>query len=228
VFHVVPPEDGVLEREGGPATLDVSGPALPGSKEAAKRGKEGLTSAEVKRLLGNLIDRNLAPNTIHGFFEDLRAFANWALREGFPVDPAVVRMRPPKVPETELETYNPTQQEAMLAAAAPGWPGLNIARNQGQVVVVRMASICPTASLMPFSVPAPGTSPSGVGANLQVIVMVVFSGVSTSRTLMDVVGGSSFGPLSSAFPSSNAIESGGSTEMIRHHAWSFSPSGPVM
>jgi len=97
-----------LEHEGGPATLD------------------GLTSGEVKRLLGNLIDRHLAPNTIHGFFEVVRAFANWALREGFPVDPAVVRMRPPKVPETELETYNPTQQEVMLAAAAPGWPSLAV------------------------------------------------------------------------------------------------------
>jgi site-specific recombinase XerD len=97
-----------LEHEGGPATLD------------------GLTSAEVKRLLGNLMDRHLAPNTIHGFFEVVRAFANWALREGFPVDPAMVRMRPPKVPETELETYNPSQQEAMLAAAAPGWPSLAV------------------------------------------------------------------------------------------------------
>ena len=97
-----------LEHEGGPATLD------------------GLTSGEVKRLLGNLIDRNLAPNTIHGFFEVVRAFANWALREGFPVEPAMIRMRPPKVPETELEIYNPTQQEAMLAAAAPGWPSLAV------------------------------------------------------------------------------------------------------
>jgi integrase len=97
-----------LDHDGGPATLD------------------GLTSAEVKRLLGSLIDRGLAPNTIHGFFEVVRAFANWALREGFPVDPAMVRMRPPKVPDTELETYNPTQQEAMLAAAAPGWPSLAV------------------------------------------------------------------------------------------------------
>jgi site-specific recombinase XerD len=97
-----------LDHEGGPVTLD------------------GLTSAEIKRLLGSLIDRNLAPNTIHGFFEVVRAFANWALREGFPVDPAVVRMRPPKVPQTELETYNSTQQEAMLAAAAPGWPSLAV------------------------------------------------------------------------------------------------------
>jgi hypothetical protein len=70
--------DSYLKREGGPATLD------------------GLTTDEIKRLLGHLIDRNLAPNTIYGFFEVVRAFANWALREGFPVDPAVVRMRPPK------------------------------------------------------------------------------------------------------------------------------------
>ena len=37
-----------LDHEGGPATLD------------------GLTSGEVKRLLGSLIDRGLAPNTVHG------------------------------------------------------------------------------------------------------------------------------------------------------------------
>ena len=37
-------------------------------------------------------------------------------------------------------------------------------------MVARMASICATASLMPLSVPAPGTSLSAVGANLQVIV----------------------------------------------------------
>jgi site-specific recombinase XerD len=98
--------DWYLAQEGGPATLD------------------GLTSAEVKRLLGRLIDRGLAPNTVHGFFEVVRAFANWALREGFAVDPALIRMRPPKVPETELETYTETQQDSMLAAAAPGWPRL--------------------------------------------------------------------------------------------------------
>jgi site-specific recombinase XerD len=97
-----------LEHEGGPATLD------------------GLTSAEVKRLLGVLIDRGLAPNTVHGFFEVVRAFANWTLREGFAVDPAVIRMRPPKVPVTELETYTESQQETMVVAAAPGWPRLAV------------------------------------------------------------------------------------------------------
>lgn len=97
-----------LGHEGGPPTLD------------------GLTSSEVKRLLGALIDRGLKPNTVHGFFEVVRAFANWALREGYAVDPAVIRMRPPKVPITELETYTDAQQEAILAAAAPGWPRLAV------------------------------------------------------------------------------------------------------
>jgi len=97
-----------LDHESGPGTLD------------------GLTSAEVKRLLGTLIDRGLKPNTVHGSFEVVRAFANWALREGFAVDPAVVRMRPPKLPVTELETYTDAQQEAILAAAAAGWPRLAV------------------------------------------------------------------------------------------------------
>lgn len=56
----------------------------------------------------------------------MRAFANWALREGFAVDSAVIRMRPPKVPVTELETYIETQQEAILSAAAAGWPRLAV------------------------------------------------------------------------------------------------------
>jgi integrase len=56
----------------------------------------------------------------------VRAFANWALREGFPVDRPVVRMRRPMVPQTELETYTTAQQEAMRAAAASGWPALAV------------------------------------------------------------------------------------------------------
>ena len=100
--------DWYLQHEGGPATLD------------------GLTSAEVKRLLGALMDRNLSANTVHGFFQVVRAFANWALRESYPVDPAVIKMRPPKVPQTELETYTAAQQEAMINAAGEGWPRLAV------------------------------------------------------------------------------------------------------
>src|SRR5262249_22632330 len=98
--------DWYLKHEGGPATLD------------------GLTSAEVKRLLGALMDRGLAPNTVHGFFQVIRALCNWAIREGYPADPAIVKMRPPKVPVGELETFTAIQQDAMLGAAGQGWPRL--------------------------------------------------------------------------------------------------------
>jgi site-specific recombinase XerD len=97
-----------LDREDGPATLD------------------GLTLAELKRLLGVLIERRLAPNTVHGLFEVVRAFGNSCLREGLAVDPALIRMRPPKVPITELEICNIGQQEAMMAAASLGWPRLAV------------------------------------------------------------------------------------------------------
>jgi hypothetical protein len=52
-----------LDHEGGPATLDV------------------LTAFELKRLLASLQERDLAPDTIHGFFQVVRAFGNWADRE---------------------------------------------------------------------------------------------------------------------------------------------------
>src|SRR5262249_5863410 len=51
---------------------------------------------------GELRDRDLADNTIHGFFEVLRAFASWADREGYPVDPALLRVRAPKVAQKEV------------------------------------------------------------------------------------------------------------------------------
>ena len=97
-----------LQHEGGPATLD------------------GLTSAEVKRLLGALMDRGLAPNTVHGFFQVIRAMVNWAIREGYPADPAIVKMRPPKAPIAELETFTAAQQDAMVNAANPGWARLAV------------------------------------------------------------------------------------------------------
>jgi site-specific recombinase XerD len=62
------------------------------------------TAYELKRYLGELRDRDLADNTIHGFFEVLRAFASWADREGYPVDPALLRVRAPKVEQKEVET----------------------------------------------------------------------------------------------------------------------------
>lgn len=81
-----------------------------------------LTAYELKRYLGELRDRDLADNTIHGFFEVLRAFASWADREGYPVDPALLRVRAPKVAEKEVESYSREQLEKIIATTPPGWP----------------------------------------------------------------------------------------------------------
>jgi hypothetical protein len=57
------------------------------------------------------------------------------------------------------------------------------ARNQDPAVVAGMASIRPTASRIPSSLPvASSCSMSAMEANREVIVIVVFSGVSMSRT----------------------------------------------
>ena len=92
-----------LEKESGPPTLD------------------RLTAFELKRLLASLQERSLSPNTIHGFFQVVRAFANWADREGYPVDPALLKVRPPKVPQKEMETNSDSQLEAIFQAAPAGW-----------------------------------------------------------------------------------------------------------
>lgn len=80
------------------------------------------TAYELKRYLGELRDRDLADNTIHGFFEVLRAFASWADREGYPVDPALLRVRAPKVEQKEVETYTREQLETIFGATPLGWP----------------------------------------------------------------------------------------------------------
>jgi integrase len=87
---------------------------------------EELTALEVKRHLAELQGRGPAPNTVHGCFETLKAFANWAAREGYPVDPAVLRARAPKVPQQEMETYTEAQIEQILGAAPEGWPRMAV------------------------------------------------------------------------------------------------------
>jgi site-specific recombinase XerD len=99
-----------------------------------------LTAFELKRFLGELRDRELAPNTIHGFFETLKALASWAQRERYPVDAALLRMRAPKVPEKEMETYRAEQLNAIFAATPPGWATVTI-----QILLgtgMRLAELC--------------------------------------------------------------------------------------
>ncbi len=99
-----------------------------------------LTASELKRFLGELRDRGLAPNTIHGFFETLKALASWAQREHYPVDADLLRLRAPKVPEKEMETYSTEQLSAIFAATPPGWATLAI-----QILLgtgMRLAELC--------------------------------------------------------------------------------------
>jgi site-specific recombinase XerD len=99
-----------------------------------------LTAFELKRFLGELRDRGLAPNTIHGFFETLKALASWAQRERYPVDAALLRLPAPKVPEKEMETYRTEQLNAIFAATPPGWATLAI-----QILLgtgMRLAELC--------------------------------------------------------------------------------------
>jgi len=74
-----------------------------------------LTAFEFKRFLAEFQGRGLSPNTVHGFFEVIKAFGNWALREGWEVGPALLRVLGPKVPVTEMETYSEAQLDSARA-----------------------------------------------------------------------------------------------------------------
>ena len=80
-----------------------------------------LTGFELKRFLAEQQTRGLSENTVHRDFQTIKAFANWALREGYGVDPALLRVRAPKVAQQEMETYSAEQQQAILRAAPAGW-----------------------------------------------------------------------------------------------------------
>src|SRR5262245_28822241 len=70
---------------------------------------EGLNGFELKRYLAERQGQGLADNSVHGDFETIKAFCNWALREGYPVDPSILRVRAPKVAQKEPETYSADQ-----------------------------------------------------------------------------------------------------------------------
>jgi integrase/recombinase XerC/integrase/recombinase XerD len=99
-----------------------------------------LTAFELKRYLGELRDRGLADNTIHGFFEILKALANWAAREGYAVDPALLRVRAPQVAQKEVETYSADQLAAIFQATPAGWPTVAIQTLLG--TGMRLSELC--------------------------------------------------------------------------------------
>jgi site-specific recombinase XerD len=78
---------------------------------------EQLNGFELKRYLAERQRQGLADNSIHGDFETMKAFCNWALRDGYPVDPSILRVRAPKVAQKEPETYSAAQLDLVLRAA---------------------------------------------------------------------------------------------------------------
>ena len=91
------------------------------------RTLDQLTAFELKRFLAEQQSRGLSENTVHGDFQTIRAFANWALRESYRVDPALLRVRAPKVAQKEMETYSAEQQQGILRAAPAGWARMAVA-----------------------------------------------------------------------------------------------------
>ncbi len=87
---------------------------------------EELNAFELKRFLAEQQERGLSDNTIHGFFQVIKSFANWCAREEYPVDPSVLRMRPPKVALKEMTTYTGEQVQAIFDTAKVGWPQLAV------------------------------------------------------------------------------------------------------
>jgi len=87
---------------------------------------EQLKAFELKRFLAEQQERGLSDNTIHGFFQVIKSFATWCAREEHPVDPSLLRMRPPKVALKEMATYTPEQIKAIFGAAKVGWPQMAV------------------------------------------------------------------------------------------------------
>jgi hypothetical protein len=87
---------------------------------------EEFTGQHVKVYLVGLQERGLADTSIRGVFLTLKCFANWAEREGYPVDSALMRLRTPRVAVKEMVTYSPEQLAAIDGATPVGWPRLAV------------------------------------------------------------------------------------------------------
>ena len=85
-----------------------------------------LTGSELRRYICELQDRGLSENSVRGAFLSLKCMCNWAAREGYPVDLGLLRVKTPRVAETELVTYGSDQVDAILAAAPARWASLTV------------------------------------------------------------------------------------------------------
>jgi site-specific recombinase XerD len=108
--------------------------------QGGARTLSDLTAESFREYIAGLQERELAENTIHGCFQVLKSLANWANREGYEVDPDVLRLRGPRLPELEMETYSADEVEAAIQRASPAWAHLAV-----QILVgtgLRVSELC--------------------------------------------------------------------------------------
>jgi Phage integrase, N-terminal SAM-like domain len=91
------------------------------------RTLDQLTAFELKCFLAEQQSRGLSDNSVRGDFQTIKALASWAARENYRVDPALLRVRAPKVAQKEMETCSAEQQQAILRAAPAGWARMAVA-----------------------------------------------------------------------------------------------------
>ena len=66
--------------------------------------------------------RPLAASTILDYHRLLKTFLAWARDEGYPVDPRIFRLKPPKTPQKEATVFHINQLRKMLAACREDIP----------------------------------------------------------------------------------------------------------
>ncbi len=71
--------------------------------------------------------RPLAPKTILEYHRAILCFLRWAKREGYAVDPRILELTPPRVPEKEPTVFHIAQVHKILAACNPAVPTEDLA-----------------------------------------------------------------------------------------------------
>jgi site-specific recombinase XerD len=66
--------------------------------------------------------RPLAPKTILEYHRAILCFLRWAQREGYAVDPRILALTPPRVPDKEPAVFHITQMKKILGACNPAVP----------------------------------------------------------------------------------------------------------
>ena len=72
-----------------------------------------LTSESINRFLSDLT----CGNAKHAYYRALRAFCNWATREGYTKDNPITKVDPPKINESILPALSPQQVDYLISVA---------------------------------------------------------------------------------------------------------------